>query len=123
MVVTNLPQIISAMAASSRLIPTLTTIFGVGNMLGRLTSMLPSDWLVFRGGSRLYAVAVINALMVVGHLLFYYAATGVPKDGPLQEILLVVGTFGISYAFGAIWPHLVVRTPTPSCYSRCLLCP
>ena len=59
-------------------------------------------------GSRLYGVAFINALMVLGHILFYYAATGVPKDGSLQEFLLVVGTFGISYAFGAIWPHLVV---------------
>jgi len=39
MVLTNLPQIIAAMSAPTSLVPTLTTIFGVGNMLGRLTCM------------------------------------------------------------------------------------
>jgi len=47
--------------------------------------------------------------MIIGHLLFIYASSGLLlADGALQHLVLVTAAGSCGLSFGAIWPHLVV---------------
>lgn len=82
---------------------------GTGNMLGRLTSPLLSDWLVARGRSRALFFVAIALLMAAAHggLL---AAAAARRGSSAQSVLLSVSSAAVGYAFGSAWPHMVILT-------------
>ena len=107
LVATNLAQVVQSAGASAGLDTTLVTLFGAGNMLGRLTSMALSNRIVRRGHSRAWGVVVICSMMSLAQLGFL--AASVAQAATAGQAFLFVGsaaTGGLS--FGAIWPHLVV---------------
>jgi len=104
---TNLSQILQSFGASTRLLPTLVTLFSNGNFLGRLVAMLISDTLVRRGLPRPWFVVADCAVAASAQLLFLLSST---LHGAAQSFVLVVSSLLGGLAFGAIWPHLVVLT-------------
>jgi len=91
------------------LVSVMVTLFGTGNMLGRLTSPLLSDQLVARGRSRALFFVAISLLMAAAHgglLLAAYAHPG----SAAQAALLAASAAAVGYAFGSAWPHMVILT-------------
>lgn len=79
------------------------TLYSSGNMLGRLTCMLPSDALVRRGYPRPLILIFMMMLMCVSHTLFLM----LPASGGSEGLVAPAAFLG-GYSFGSIWPHLVV---------------
>merc|ERR1711957_271903 len=79
------------------------TLYSTGNMLGRLTCMIPSDALVRNGWPRPSILVAMLLLMSTSHAVFLV----LPGTGG-SEILVALGAFLGGYSFGSIWPHMVV---------------
>lgn len=81
------------------------TLYSTGNMLGRLTCMLPSDLVVRRGFPRPLMIVLILMGMATSHGLFLILPT---TDG--SEVLIAPAAFIGGYSFGSMWPHMVIIT-------------
>ena len=105
---TNAAQLVQACGASKQLVPTVVTLFSTGNMMGRLTSPLLSDRLVARGRSRAYYLVLVSLLMAAAHAGLLLAAAALPAGSTAQAAVVSAASAAVGYAFGSIWPHLVI---------------
>ena len=105
---TNSAQLVEACGASAQLVPTVVTLFSTGNMMGRLTSPLLSDALVARGRSRAYYLVLVSLLMAAAHAGLLLAAAALPAGSTAQAAVVSAASAAVGYAFGSIWPHLVI---------------
>lgn len=79
------------------------TLFSAGNMLGRLTCMVPSDALVRKGCPR-PLILVGNVIGMAGaHGLFFLLPY---TDG--SEAIIACGALLGGCSFGTIWPHMAI---------------
>lgn len=102
----SLSQILTAAGnASASALIIATTVFSAGNMLGRLTYMIPSEMFVRNGIPRPYFVIVVIILVAASQGLLML----LPHFG--GSITLVAGgAFLGGYSFGSMWPLMVVIT-------------
>ena len=108
MLATNLAFIIEAADAPTHLVTTTATTFATGNLLGRLLTPVASDvLLVNRGWARPWLLLPVALTCLLAQLALLWAGTG-KASAALQQVLLISGAAANGYAFGAMWPMLVV---------------
>lgn len=102
----SMSQILTAAGnASSDALVLGNTLYSSCNMLGRLTCMVPSNFLVRHGIPRLSYMLVVIAEMAVAHFLLLL----LPYHGGSMQLVAASTIIG-GLAFGSAYPHMVVLT-------------